>query len=71
MDSFGPVELSLLPISLIVCSEIREIMTTNIFRTCWIGSRIRDMEAEWGLKLKSKLISFLGKSMVSRTGAEG
>ena len=34
-------------------------------KPCGLGSRIRDMEAEW------RLIKFLGESLVSRTGAEG
>ena len=34
-----------------------------------LGSRIRDMEAEWRLKAITDLISW--KSLVSRTGTEG
>ena len=35
-----------------------------------LGSRIQDMEAEWTLRVTTDLL-FLGKYLVSRTGAVG
>ena len=38
-------------------------------KPCGLGSKIRDMEAEWMLRVITD--KFLGEPLVSRTGAEG
>ena len=48
---------------------LKSNLNTLEIKPCELGSRIRDMEAEW--RLRVILISFLGESLVSRTGAMG
>ena len=48
-------------------AQFSALCTYYVIEIKGLGSRIRDMEAEWRLKL----ISFLGESLVSRTGAVG
>ena len=53
----------------IVHTEYRGLLST-VIKPYGLGSRIRDMEAEWRLRVITDLL-FLGESLVSRTGAEG
>ena len=52
-----------------VHTEYRGLLSTRN-QALRLGFRIRDMEAEWRLRVITDLL-FLGESLVSRTGTEG